>query len=71
MLMVKIELGDKKKKTITVIYVFLDRNVRSKVRYKVARIHSIHVFRDNTKGQRQCEECHLTNRMVEIGLTPL
>lgn len=58
MLMVKIELGDKKKKKttvllITVIYVFLDRNVRSKVRYKVARIHSIHVFRDNTKGQRQ------------------
>lgn len=53
--MVKIELGDKKKKkkTITVIYVFLDRNVRYKVRYKVARIHSIHVFRDNTKGQRQ------------------
>lgn len=52
--MVKIELDDKKKKkTITVIYVFLDRNVRYKVRYKVARIHSIHVFRDNTKGQRQ------------------
>lgn len=51
--MVKIELGDKKKKkTITAIYPFLDRNVRSHL-YKVARIHSIHVFRDNTKGQRQ------------------